>query len=42
MVEHAKDKSNNVNIKSCIFDVEYEAKNIYSELELNENIFAVK
>ena len=38
MVEHAKDKSNNVNIKSCIFDVEYEAKNIYSELELNENI----
>ena len=38
MVEHAKDKSNNVNIKSCIFDVEYEAKNIYSELEINENI----
>jgi hypothetical protein len=38
MVEHAKDKTNNVNIKSCIFDAEYEVKNIYNELEINENI----
>lgn len=38
MMEQAKDKASDKNIKSVMFDLKFKSKNMYSELELNENV----